>query len=176
VSGTVSGPGAALRAALLAAVLSGCADAGPAEPPPACPRVGFLYGLHAVDTLAVEGRSLPVRAELAGLRGACIYSGSGLELDYTFDLLVRPNAPVASGTLPVSYFVAVLDDQGQVIDRQRFVAQVPVGRPGERTGVREHLRQTLEAVDGRSGPAYRVVIGFDLPPDDALARWQSRDL
>lgn len=174
MSGTVSGP--ALRAALLAAILSGCAIARPAEPPPACPRVGFLYGLHAVDTLAVDGRTLPVRAELAGLSGACVYAGGGLELDYTFDLLIWPTAPVASGSLPVAYFVAVLDERGEVVDRQRFVARVPVGRPGERTGVREHLRQTLDAVDGRSGPAYRIVIGFDLPPDDALARWQSRDL
>lgn len=176
MSGRVRGSAAALRVALLAAALSGCAFAGPAEPPPACPRVGFLYGLHAVDTLEVEGRSLPVRAELAGLNGACAYSDGGLELDYTFDLLVWPTAPVASGSLAVPYFVAVLDEQGQVVDKQRFVAQVPVGRPGDRTGVREHLRQTLEAVDGRSGPAYRIVIGFDLPPDDALARWQSRDL
>lgn len=165
----------ARRIAALAVVLSGCAFS-PATPPPACPRVGFLYGLHAVDALVVEGREVPVRAELAALSGTCTYSSQGVELDYSFALLIWPTAPIGSGTLPVPYFIAVLDEQGQVVDKQRFVVEVPVGRPGARTGLREHLRQTLAAVDGQSGPAFRIVIGLDLPPDEALARWQARDL
>lgn len=160
----------------VALLLAGCTAFGANEPPPACPKVAFVYGLHAVDALPADDSELPVRAELAGIRGRCVYGPSGVELDYTFDVLVRPGSEPPSSPIEVPYFVAVLDETGAVVDRRHFVAAVPMEGPGDRTGVREHLRQTLVRADRRTGPRYRVLIGLDLPPDAALANWRARNL
>lgn len=161
--------------ALAAAAVAGCTAFGSEKPPP-CPKVAFLYGLHTLDRLEADGRTLPVHAELSNIRGRCVYASDGIELDYGFDIRVRAEPSAGAGPFRIPYFVAVLDERGEVVGKERFVAEVPAGSPADRMGVREQLRQTLAGADRTTGPAWRVVIGFDLPPDEALARWEAREL
>lgn len=154
-----------------ATLLAACAATGDSAPP-FCPRVAFLYGLHAVDELDVDGRPLPVRAELSAIRGSCTYGGDVIELDYRFDILVEPTAEVAGGRVRVPWLLVVLDERGAVVARERFSTELEVGRPGERSGASEHLRQTLPT-DRARGPAWRVLIALDLPEDEALANWEA---
>ncbi|HFD15059.1 MAG TPA: hypothetical protein ENJ38_02000 [Rhodospirillales bacterium] len=171
-------PPRAARGPLLAITLAYALAACTSTPEPApvrCPKVAIVYGLDTVEPVEAAGRPLPAEARMEGLRGSCGYDRTGLELDYSVDIVVRARAPVDAANVTLPYFVAVSAPDGRVIDKQVFTARVELaGRT--RAGSRERIAQTLEGVGPEEGPGYRVLIGFELPRERAIEQWRRRGI
>ncbi len=169
----VPGRGPAL-VLVLGYLLAACASTS--EPPRVrCPKVAVVYGLDTVEPVEVDGLVVPAEARLQGLRGSCAYDREGLELDYSVDLVLVPVGPLERTEVPLSYFVAVTAPDGRVIDKRVFTTRV-VLQGAAPAGSRERIAQTLEGVGPEEGPGYRILIGFELPRDQAIEQWRNRGL
>ncbi len=155
-------------------LLVACAST-PEPTPVRCPKVAVVYGLDTVTPVEANGETLPLEARLEGLRGSCGYDDTGLELDYSVDVVLVPAGPIDPTTVTLPYFVAVTDLGGRVIDKRVFTVRIPVEgtRPA---GSRERIGQMLEGVGPREGPGYRVLIGFELPRERAIEQWRRRGI
>lgn len=159
-------PAAAL---LLAGMLAGCGGSrSAAAPTPLCPRVAIINGLGSLEQPATGGGEPAYRAALENIDGACRPDGNDLAVDVTIDVTVQPGPALrGGGQVEVPYFVAVSAPNGDVLDRQDFVARIDIA-PGARSGgVKESFSQRF--VGQKQGAAgYQVLFGFALPEGEAL--------
>lgn len=156
-------------------VLAGC---GTSEPPPPCPLVLLVQGADQVASY--RRAALPASADLrylallADLSSSCRYEDGGVELDLTFNLIAERGPALADGPIRLAYFLAAVAPDGQVVDKQRFTAELafPAGR--ERTGLTQELVVRYPSIDPATGQDYRFYLGFQLDP--AESRERSRPL
>lgn len=152
----------------VAALLAGCTGGGDEPPAPLCPRVAIISGLESLEREATYGSGeIAYRAALENIDGRCRPDGDDLAVDITIDVVVQPGPALTDRLIELPYFVAVSAPNGDVLDRQDFVARVTLA-PGARSGgVTETFSQRfLGQEQGASG--YQVLFGFTLPPDEAL--------
>ncbi|MFO1071232.1 MAG: hypothetical protein U1E17_00655 [Geminicoccaceae bacterium] len=162
--------GRALRHGVLALValtgLAACSSHKEEPVVPLCPRVAIINGLASLDHKDASG-AVDYRAALEHIDGGCRPEGQDLVVDLTIDVVVQPARSYAGGTIEVPYFVAASAPNGDVLDRQDFVAKVTLA-PGARVaGVTEGISQRFI---GKAGGAtdHQVLFGFVLPPAEAL--------
>lgn len=162
-----------IASALLAGALAACSgDDGP--PPPICPEVGIVNGLEDLEREAVDGSGqLAYRAALENVSGGCHAEGGDLVVEIAIDLVVQPGPAVPAGIIELPYFVAISAPDGNMIDRQDFVARVTIPDGARRGGVTETFSQRFL---GREVGAteYQVLFGFDLPDTEALQQYRRR--
>ncbi len=154
---------------LLLAACSGLPWAAP-PPSPTCPRVGFIYGLEAADELSWTGVDLPGEVRLQNLQGRCLKESDSVRLEYGFRIqaaLVRPAPEPLQMTVP--YFIAVLDDRGELVARRDFRGELRIAAGARRGGVREQVEQVLMPPP-EAASRFQVLIGLALPREQALAR------
>jgi hypothetical protein len=157
------------RLALIAVAVLPMGCTGGEEPAaPLCPRVAIISGLESLERAATDGSGeIAYRAALESIDGRCRPDGDDLAVDITIDVVVQPGPDLTDRLIELPYFVAVSAPNGDVLDRQDFVARVTLA-PGVRSGgVTETFSQRfLGQEQGASG--YQVLFGFTLPPDEAL--------
>jgi hypothetical protein len=134
-----------------------------------CPRVAIINGLGSLERPEPGGTGeIAYRAALENIDGSCRPDGNDLAVDITVDVAVEPGPALRSGgQVEVPYFVAVSAPNGDVLDRQDFVARIEL-TPGARGGgVTETFTQRF--VGQKAGAAgYQVLFGFTLPESEAL--------
>jgi hypothetical protein len=108
---------------------------------------------------------------LTKLASACRYDedGEGVEIDLRFNLIAECGPAFASTAEEVTYFVATLGPERQIVAKDRLQSEL-VFEPGQDVaGWAEDLTLRLPAATPDSGPTYTLFVGFQL--DDAeLAR------
>ncbi len=167
---------AALAGLLPAACGGGGSARGPALPV-ACPRPGIL----ADGADLTRWRPGPVRdlttlvfdARLSGLNGSC-RPGRG---DRTLEVTLAPSfaverGPAGSGErlAELPWFVAVVGPGDEILQRRSFTERVPFNRGETRAaGAAEPVRLSLPVGEERRATDYRVLVSFELTPEELAA-------
>ena len=168
-------PGAAAAALLLAGVVAGCVDDRPTR---LCPSVSILKDAEqAVLFRDGPGRDLTdVRYEVAvaGVTPACVSRADTLASTVTVDI-VATRGPAADGpTGTFAFFVAVLDDQRNILNKEVFRTDVPFGAGQRRAGVREEIEQIIPIAEGQDGSGFEILVGLQLDPEQLRYNRQQR--
>ena len=160
-------PGTALMSALIP-LLAACGSDRPKFAPP-CPSVGIVG--DAADLTVFRGRGtdltdMVVDGRITGLSGKC----SAPDFEH-LRTVISVNLDLARGpamqgrTADVTYFVSIAKGD-QILDKRDYTLQVAFDRNGSR------LRLTGDEIDldiptpGKvTGADYRILVGFQLTPD-----------
>ena len=171
------------RSALLAGVLAlgACGSSEPELPPPPCPTALFLDGAErtAVYRTGAEPRPSELRylAVLTDLSSTCRYYGeagsAGVDVDLSFKLIAE-RGPALSGSEEVTYFVATLGPDGQILARDALSGDLPFAGDEERVGLAEDLTLRLPSIRPAQAADYTLYVGFQL--DDAQLRRREQPL
>lgn len=148
-------------------LLSACATAGPAAG--ACPETGFMADADAAPFFAQEAKTqepsnVNVYAVLKHLRGDCTTGKADADVDFSFDVIAQ-KTPLGQGITQqnLSYFIAVMNKDDDILQRQRFYVTVDFGKTDSGMQTVEH-RVKIPAGDVAQD---RVVVGFTLTPEQA---------
>lgn len=172
---------AVLLLLLLPLALTGCATSAD-DQAVNCPRPGLMQHadrLVVFDNMAAPTReTVTVKAELAGYSYGCrpMPKKGAMEMHMTLSFAAtrQPLAPELKGlTLP--YFVAVLDPQGNIVERQRHKVRLVFGARDNSTADRIAKSPDTAARDqdhvifvaaptAAAAAGYRVTFGFELVP------------
>lgn len=153
------------------AALAACA--GPTEPgpgePAGCPEVGILADASRAFYLATPNQPAPEQviatARIDDFSGDCDYGDAAVAVDMDLTFQVRTGPAFDGSPLPVDYFVAVVDPQGRILNKEvfRIAAEIPADALG--LVLEESLALTVPLPAGpASGSAYELVIGLQLTP------------
>lgn len=152
-------------------VLGACGSNPPARAPapPPCPTALLLEGAERTTAYrpGAEPRPDDLRylALLTDLSSACRYVDEGLEVDLIFNLTAERGPAFASTPGEVTYFIATLGPDGQILDKDEFPAELDFeeGYAGARWS--QELTLLLPSVTPESGGNFTLYVGFQL--DDA---------
>ena len=170
------------RAAVVVGVLAlaACGSSDPEAPPPPCPTALLLDGAERTSAYGgAEPRPDELRylAVLTDLSSACRYyddaNGQGVDVDLSFKLIAE-RGPALSGSEEVTYFVATLGPDGQILARDVLRGDLPFAGDEERVGLSEALTLRLPSVTPSEAADYTLYIGFQL--DDAELRRREQPL
>jgi hypothetical protein len=154
---------------LLGLLLSACASSSAPEAPPPCPTALFLKG--AERTAAYLPGTTPRPADLqhlavmTNLVSACSYGDGNLDVALRFDLIGEKGPAYGGGPLPLTFFVATIGPDQQVLNKQLFDATVEFPEAQQLGGSAQELTVRLPSVERDAGQQYAVYLGFQL--DDA---------
>lgn len=142
------------------------------EAPLVCPRPAIINGLASTERRAPDGPLL-YRAALENIGGTCTTDRGDLTTNLSIDVIVEPGPGLTGGTVEVPYFVAVSGPNGDIIDRQDFLARIDVPPGTRRAGSTESFNQRFVGL-GSGTPGYRILIGLALSREESLERRQAR--
>ena len=154
---------------LLAAILlSGCAAKTDIDP--ICPKTGFISNTDRITYLAPGGsaKDIVAAATIEGFSGDCRFKDKhNNTVDVALTLPFTASKGKAGGGLKekeLSYFIAVLSPEEEILNRQSFTTMISFDNTGTGSTTEEHvIKIPLKA---RSDAyKYKVIIGFALTPD-----------
>ena len=154
------------------ALAAGCG--GRDEAALVCPRPAIINGLESSERHA-NGMAGPLvyRVALENIGGSCTVDRGDLITSLAVDIVVEPGPALSGDTVDVPYFVAVSSPNGDVIDRQDFVARITLPAGARRAGSTESFSQRFVGL-GSSTPGYRILTGLALSREEALKQRQHR--
>jgi hypothetical protein len=157
----------ALSFVLPVLMLAGCGSVfGPSAPPPACPEARVVANLERMTQYRPgEGRDLTdvlFEARIGDLTGECGYDESALEVAITVPIQIARGPANQERVTRLEYFVAIQDPQGTVIAKRSFPVEVAFERNQSRALFTDELEQRIPLAELNQGPAYRVLLGFQL--------------
>jgi hypothetical protein len=164
-----------VASALAALALAGCGlSDDPNRFPPACPASAILS--DAADITHTDGRGRDITdtvmdGRITGLKGTCRDSDDRKALDASIRVgMDVSRGPAATGrTAPVPYFVAVSRD-GRILDKRVMTLDVVFPPNVDRVHIEgEPVSFAFPTPRGVTGAAYRIVVGFQLTPDQLAA-------
>lgn len=161
---------AALALLLPTLLVTGCMD-DEGEFPPACPQAEILPDAGDLVRYRDTGHDLTdlvLRARITGLSGRCTNTKQATVLRTQVSVgMDVTRGPAAHGReAALAYFVAVTEGE-RVLDKRVFPLHVEFPPNTDRvrlTGAEVDL--SLPTPRGRSGAAYRVVVGYQLTPQE----------
>jgi hypothetical protein len=155
------------------AALAAC-ESGKSRFPLACPTPSLIAD-GADLTRYVQGGprdiiNLDYEARISGLAGGCNRGKNGISVDMllTVGFQVERGPGAVSQVVTLPWFVAVIDSTtGQVLSRQTFVESVSFPRNASRIdGQSEQVTINLPVTEDRKAKDYRVLVAFELKPED----------
>jgi hypothetical protein len=170
VAGRVAG---ALAVALL---LAGCGIFGSGSGSqnvvvPSCPTVAVLPDAAALAKYrSPRGRDLTdvvVDARVVAAHGECTFNRHDVTMALTvgFDFALGPAN--RDRTVAVSYFVAIVDSQNNVVAREEMPIQLQVPVNQSRVTYQEELEPRIPFHDRADLVGYRIFVGLVLTPEEA---------
>ncbi len=162
-------------AALAALALAGCSlSDDPNRFAPACPATAILS--DAADITRTDGRGRDITdtivdGRITGLKGDCRDSDDRKTLDASVRVgMDVSRGPAATGrSEQVPYFVAVSRD-GRILDKRVMTLDVAFPPNIDRVHIEgEPISFAFPTPKGVTGTAYRIIVGFQLTPDQLAA-------
>jgi hypothetical protein len=158
-------------AASLALLLAACGSSSTAPAPP-CPTVLFLKGAERTADYrpgpSPRPADLRYLAVLKDLVSICRYEDNGVDVALRFNLFAEQGPAHDGGPLRLTYFVASLGPDQQVLSKPLFDADVAFPEGQQRAGSTQEMTVHMPAVAPAAGQQYSVFVGFQL--DDAEMR------
>lgn len=144
-------------------------DAEPVAQAPRCPAVEFVKGAEEV-TLFRDGAGRDLtdvtsRAVLADYAGGCRPGEGRVDVDLKLVLAAEKGPALQGMSADYRYFVAVADPEGGILAKQEFDTSVSFPQAQRRAGSVEDLAQTIPVAEGTRPEDYRILVGFQLTPD-----------
>ncbi len=154
-------------------LLAGCST--PEKAPP-CPRSTLVEGADSVIRFAGDGRApddVAFEARIVGVGGECEFTDDQRRV--SVDMLLRIEGArgpaLETDDAPLSYFVAIVSPDGQVLAREEFETAIPL--EDERAIIVEELEQEISLPEGRRAASYTIFVGLVVTPEE-LATNRSR--
>ncbi|HEX5079406.1 MAG TPA: hypothetical protein VFV80_09670 [Geminicoccaceae bacterium] len=164
-SGAAATPFAAWSLALLLAACSGAS--APTAPP--CPTVLVLKGAERTADYSSGSTPRPedlrYLAVLTDLVSACRYDEAGVDVGLRFSLIAERGPAHGGGPLQLTYFVASLGPEQEILSKPLFDADIAFPEGAQRAGSSQEMTVHMPGVEPAVGAQYSVILGFQL--DDA---------
>ena len=152
-------------------LLAGCSVFSKPAPSPPCPRVSLVPDVgEAVGYRDGPGRDITdirYRATIADAKGDCRYSADGLSMDMTVTLYAERGPALASrDPADFEYFVALADPDRRIVSKAVFKGRVVFPNGQDRVSFPDEITiGPVRLPDRNLGPDYRVLLGFQLTPE-----------
>jgi len=163
------------RAALIAAaLLSGCSLFGSSsdkaeQPAASCPTAAILRPLSQTAVFAPGAAAQPMGVAFYGVlneaTAKCERAGDALRA--ALDVVVIGERGPAAGqaaAVDLQYFVAVTGPDQTILSKRSFPVSIPVAPGTRRSGVTDHIEETIP-LGGRAPGDLNIIVGFQQPPD-----------
>ncbi len=153
----------------MAASLAGCGGDRP-QFAPACPQTGILADGADVTHFRSAGTDLTdmvLDGRITGLRGKCSYiDAEHLGTTISVDLELTRGPAMQGRTADVTYFISVARGD-TILDKRDYTLQVSFDRNNGKLRVTgEQIDLTLPTPGKVTGADYRVLVGFQLTPQE----------
>jgi hypothetical protein len=167
-------PVMALGALLLAACAS--SESAPPPVPPVCPSALILQGAERTAAYApgagTDPSALQHLAVVTNLASACRFDQDGVDVDLAVDLIAERGPALAGDQVELTYFVATLAADGNVLAKQLLTSEIAFEDQEQVAGVAEQLTYRLPSVTAGQGPDYLIYLGFQLDSAELEERLQ----
>jgi hypothetical protein len=159
-------------AAALPLLLAGCSSWFESEKAPPCPRATLVDGADRVVRFAGEGRTpqdVAFEARILGIGGECEFTDEGRRVIVDMNLRIEgARGPALAGEeAPLSYFVAVVGPEGEVLAREEFATAIPLEE--KRAIITEQLEPEIPLPEGRRASSYTVFAGLIVTEEELAA-------
>ncbi|HJS31798.1 MAG TPA: hypothetical protein VJ924_07385 [Alphaproteobacteria bacterium] len=164
----------AIAAALMgASVLAAC---GSREPPPPCPTAVIVTDLASVTRFRDgPGRDvLDIRSqgEIFDVLVQCDYNRSGATVDLQVAIRAARGPADTERRTEFAYFVAIESPDGAIVAKEQFTATYEFRDNRTTVGSVEELVPVIPGATRQTGARYRLLIGFQLTPEEIA--WNQR--
>ena len=139
-----------------------------------CPAVEAVEELSSLseftDASNQTDYNLIAKIDIAKIQNSCSYDKNAVTIDLSMDFLgtLGPTGRASSGGKPFfsyPFFVAVTSASGDILAKEIFAASMTYS-PGQSTQTyTEKLRQIIPVESRDTGASYKVLVGFQLTPD-----------
>ncbi|CAK0774517.1 Lipoprotein [Azospirillaceae bacterium] len=133
-----------------------------------CPQVGIIRDLSQITNFRPGKRDLAdviSHAEIADFKGDCTYDGKGVSISVAVALVAERGPAFTGSQADYTYFVAIANPENRILAKQEFSTAVEFKNGAPRAGTREELTQAIPLAVDEDGRGYRVMLGFQLTPE-----------
>ena len=131
-----------------------------------CPRVSLLNKAEKMIRYREgPGRDLTdvrYEAKVLDIKSTCKYLDNRVRVEAVIDIAAQ-KGPAAKGVaVQVPFFVAIIDNDQNIIAKKTFVSELEFRDGRRRAGVREEIEQIMYLKKGEAGTGYEVIVGLQL--------------
>ena len=163
-------------ALLIAAAVAACSGDDEKR---ACPTAHFVGGLDhmtiLVDDDAAESSRVAWAARMSGLAATCDFGDLGVESSVEFIVLAERDAAGSASVAAPVFFVAVADASGKVLAKEIYNSGISLAGELVRARHSEAVDAFIPLVAERDSGQYRILVGFQLTPEQLEFNRQRRD-
>jgi len=135
-----------------------------------CPQVEAVEELKSLseftDITDQSDYNLVSRVDITNMQSACSYDERAVTIDVRMDFagkLGPKSAPPANFSYP--FFVAITSASGEILAKEIFAAPLSYQSGQTSQNYSEKLRQIIPIENKDRGSRYKVLVGFQLTPD-----------
>ena len=137
------------------------------QPAPICPQVAIVRALADIYDYGVEKPSpseLVAGSHMETVSGDCSYIDGGVDVTFNLSIVTARGPRLGGEYVSFPYFVAIVDPNENIIDKQRLTAEITLNSKTPTTTQDENLHVfiPLPKDNKRLGSSYRVLMGFQL--------------
>lgn len=141
----------------------------PAPQPTGCPRVAIVDDAAQMMVFRPgPGRDLTdvaLRGVIAGFDGGCEYFEDHVNVAMRLSIAAEQGPAATGDSAELDYFIAIADPEGRILTKEVFDASVRFPPGGDQAGTVETLDYRIPLEEPAAGRFYRVLVGFQLTPE-----------
>ncbi len=153
---------------LFAPLLLGACSGSPEKVNRVCPQVAAVRELSSIADFGREEitnvNTLVAAGRIGAIEGKCKYDGDTILVDADVQMLAQRGKKLGSERVEFSYFAAVLGAGDTPVSKQNLTVQFRFDGNGLAETV-EKLRIAIPAGENADGNQWRVLLGFQLSPE-----------
>ena len=134
-----------------------------------CPTVTRVGLATHLTRFVPNGRDLTdvaFEAHIGGIGGNCSAAEHAVKVEMSAQFIATRGPADRTRKAPFSYFVAIADNDDNVLARQNFDTTIAFPGTQTRNGVEEDIDQLIPIKTGQQGSDFHIYIGFNLTPEE----------